>query len=138
MSSFFNLYKPEGNGCIICPKGKLNTLRFVSFVIDFGIDQPNNLNLPTRWFQETCLKLSQENFCSNENEHSDFLQYGVIDGYYKLKNEIAEWLCEKYYSNLSVSKKLKINQVNNDENILVVKGSVPGKPGNLLSIVTSN
>ena len=35
-------------------------------------------------------------------------------------------------------KKLKIIQVNNDENILVVKGSVPGKPGNLLSIITSN
>jgi len=34
-------------------------------------------------------------------------------------------------------KKLKIIQVNSDENILVVKGSVPGKPGNLLSIVTS-
>ena len=31
-------------------------------------------------------------------------------------------------------KKLKIIQVNNTENILVVKGSVPGKPGNLLSI----
>ena len=31
-------------------------------------------------------------------------------------------------------KKLKIIQVNCDENILVVKGSVPGKPGNLLSI----
>jgi len=34
-------------------------------------------------------------------------------------------------------KKLKIVQVNNDENILVVKGAVPGKPGNLLSIVPS-
>ena len=34
-------------------------------------------------------------------------------------------------------KKLKIVQVNNDENILVVKGSVPGKPGNLVSIVPS-
>jgi len=34
-------------------------------------------------------------------------------------------------------KKLKIVQVNNDENILVVKGAVPGKPGNLLSIVLS-
>lgn len=32
-------------------------------------------------------------------------------------------------------KKLKIIQVNNSENILVVKGSIPGKPGNLLSIV---
>jgi len=35
------------------------------------------------------------------------------------------------------SKKLKIIQVNKDENILVVKGSVPGKPGNLLSITIS-
>jgi len=34
-------------------------------------------------------------------------------------------------------KKLKIIQVNTEENILVVKGSVPGKPGNLLSIVAS-
>jgi large subunit ribosomal protein L3 len=34
-------------------------------------------------------------------------------------------------------KKLKIVQVNKDENILVVKGAVPGKPGNLLSIVNS-
>ena len=31
-------------------------------------------------------------------------------------------------------KKLKIIQVNLNENILVIKGSVPGKPGNLLTI----
>lgn len=34
-------------------------------------------------------------------------------------------------------KKLKVIQVNIEENILVVKGSVPGKPGNLLNIMTS-
>jgi large subunit ribosomal protein L3 len=34
-------------------------------------------------------------------------------------------------------KKLKVIQTNADENILVVKGSVPGKPGNLLSIIPS-
>jgi large subunit ribosomal protein L3 len=34
-------------------------------------------------------------------------------------------------------KKLKIIQINSNENILVVKGSVPGKPGNLLSIASS-
>jgi len=34
-------------------------------------------------------------------------------------------------------KKLQIVQVNNTENILVVKGAVPGKPGNLLSIIPS-
>jgi len=34
-------------------------------------------------------------------------------------------------------KKLKVIQLNLEENILVIKGSVPGKPGNLLSIVPS-
>ena len=34
-------------------------------------------------------------------------------------------------------KKLKIVQVNNDENILVVKGSIPGKPGNLLTVTVA-
>ena len=31
-------------------------------------------------------------------------------------------------------KKLKVIQINSDENILVVKGSVPGKPGNLITV----
>lgn len=35
-------------------------------------------------------------------------------------------------------KKLKVIQLNLDENILVIKGSVPGKPGNLVSIVPAN
>jgi len=35
-------------------------------------------------------------------------------------------------------KKLKIIQLNVNENILVVKGSVPGKPGNLISIKPAN
>jgi len=34
-------------------------------------------------------------------------------------------------------KKLKIIQINTEHNILVVKGSVPGKPGNLLTMVVS-
>lgn len=34
-------------------------------------------------------------------------------------------------------KKLKIVKINTDENILVVKGSIPGKPGNLVSITTN-
>jgi large subunit ribosomal protein L3 len=34
-------------------------------------------------------------------------------------------------------QKLKVIQVNPEENILVIKGSVPGKPGNLLSIIPS-
>ena len=38
---------------------------------------------------------------------------------------------------ITTVKKLKVIQANAEENILVVKGSVPGKPGNLLSIVLS-
>ena len=34
-------------------------------------------------------------------------------------------------------KKLKVIQINSEENILVINGSVPGKPGNLLTIVPS-
>ena len=32
-------------------------------------------------------------------------------------------------------KKLKVIQINEEENLLIVKGSVPGKPGNLLTII---
>jgi large subunit ribosomal protein L3 len=39
---------------------------------------------------------------------------------------------------LTTIKKLKVVQLSSDENILIIKGSVPGKPGNLLSITPSN
>lgn len=38
---------------------------------------------------------------------------------------------------ITTIKKLEIIQINLEENILVVKGSIPGKPGNLLSIVAA-
>jgi large subunit ribosomal protein L3 len=38
---------------------------------------------------------------------------------------------------ITTIQKLKIIQVNLEENILVIKGSVPGKPGNLLSVIPS-
>jgi large subunit ribosomal protein L3 len=39
---------------------------------------------------------------------------------------------------ITTIKKLKVIQLNLEESILVIKGSVPGKPGNLLSIVPSD
>ena len=39
---------------------------------------------------------------------------------------------------MTTIKKLKVIQLNLEENILVIKGSVPGKPGNLLSIAPTN
>lgn len=38
---------------------------------------------------------------------------------------------------IATIKKLKVIQINSEENILVIKGSIPGKSGNLLSIVPS-
>ena len=38
---------------------------------------------------------------------------------------------------ITTIKNLKIIQINVAENILVIKGSVPGKPGNLLNIIPS-
>jgi len=38
---------------------------------------------------------------------------------------------------ITTVKKLKVIQIDPAENVLVIKGSVPGKPGNLLSIVPS-
>jgi large subunit ribosomal protein L3 len=39
---------------------------------------------------------------------------------------------------ITTIKKLKVIQINSEENLLVIKGSVPGKPGNFLSIVPSD
>lgn len=39
---------------------------------------------------------------------------------------------------ITTVKKLKVVQLNLEENILVIKGSVPGKPGNLLTIIPSH
>ena len=38
---------------------------------------------------------------------------------------------------ITTIKNLEVIQINSQENILVIKGSVPGKPGNLLSIIPS-
>jgi len=38
---------------------------------------------------------------------------------------------------LTTIKNLKVIQLNSKENILVLKGSIPGKPGNLVSIIPS-
>ena len=38
---------------------------------------------------------------------------------------------------LTTVKKLKVVQINLEENILIIKGAVPGKPGNLLTIIPS-
>ena len=40
-------------------------------------------------------------------------------------------------SKITTVKKLKVIQINSDENMLVIKGSIPGKPGNLLTVIAS-
>jgi large subunit ribosomal protein L3 len=43
----------------------------------------------------------------------------------------------QFGNQMTTIKKLKIIEINPQENTLILKGSVPGKPGNLLSIVVS-
>jgi len=38
---------------------------------------------------------------------------------------------------ITTIKNLKIIQINSEENLLIIKGSIPGKPGNLLRIIPS-
>ena len=38
---------------------------------------------------------------------------------------------------ITTVKRVKVIQINSDENVLVIKGSVPGKPGNLLTVIPS-
>lgn len=52
-----------------------------------------------------------------------------LDGFCRVK-KMAGQLGNK----IANIKKLKVIQINSDENILVVKGSVPGKPGNLITV----
>ena len=44
----------------------------------------------------------------------------------------------QYGNQKTTIRNLKVVQVDKDQNLLIVKGSVPGKPGNLLTIKTSN
>lgn len=39
---------------------------------------------------------------------------------------------------ITTVKKLRVIQCNREENILILRGAVPGKPGNLVSIIPSN
>ena len=66
-------------------------------------------------------------------EHLDLLVWERTPGRVLPGKKMAGQLGNK----ITTIKKLKVIQVNLEENILVVKGSVPGKPGNLLSIVPS-
>ena len=43
----------------------------------------------------------------------------------------------QFGNRITTIKKLKIVQINANENLLIIKGSVPGKPGNLLNILPS-
>jgi DNA-binding transcriptional MocR family regulator/dihydrodipicolinate reductase len=72
-------------------------------MVNFGTGQPNNLNLPMEWFQATCFKMATDMFGSDESEHKQLLQYGAISGYPDIREKMAEWLTEKYYSKLHLS-----------------------------------
>ncbi len=94
-------------------------------MINFGTGQPNNLNLPIEWFQSTCKAMSEDMFGSNLNEHCQLLQYGAIEGYYDIRNNLSKWLTEKYYGNLdnSIKNSLKINNLITPEQLFMTNGN---------------
>ena len=78
--------------------------------------------------QASMIELVIESIFSSSYKNIEVI--AVNDGSTDGTKEILDKIKSRY-------KKLKVIQIDSDENILVIKGSVPGKPGNLLSIVPS-
>jgi 2-aminoadipate transaminase len=91
-------------------------------MVNLGTGQPNNLNLPIKWFQSTCAKMSTDMFGVDENEHGQLLQYGAIEGYDDIRNKMAKWLTEKYYSNLR-KRDLQVNHLIESKDIFMTNGN---------------
>lgn len=91
-------------------------------MVNFGTGQPNNLNLPIKWFQSTCARMSKDMFGADENEHGQLLQYGAIEGYDDIRNKMAEWLTEKYYLSLT-NRDLKVNHLIEAKDIFMTNGN---------------
>ncbi len=91
-------------------------------MVNFGTGQPNNLNLPIKWFQDTCAKMSVDMFGTDDNEHNQLLQYGAIEGYDDIRKKMATWLSEKYYSNLK-NKDLNIDHKIEYSDIFMTNGN---------------
>jgi 2-aminoadipate transaminase len=93
-----------------------------NIMVNLGTGQPNNLNLPIKWFQSTCAKMSTDIFGVDESEHGQLLQYGAIEGYDDIRNKISEWLTEKYYSNLK-TRDLQVNHLIESKDIFMTNGN---------------
>jgi DNA-binding transcriptional MocR family regulator/dihydrodipicolinate reductase len=91
-------------------------------MVNLGTGQPNNLNLPIKWFQSTCAKMSTDMFGVDEDEHGQLLQYGAIEGYDDIRNKMAEWLTEKYYSHLK-NRDLQVNHLIEAKDIFMTNGN---------------
>ena len=64
-------------------------------MINLGVGQPATSELPIEWFNQTLTNLS------NKKLSSEFLQYGSIPGYDSIREKLAVWLNQKYYSTYS-------------------------------------
>ena len=69
-------------------------------MINLGIGQPNNKQLPIEWFNSTISNIKITD--------PSFLQYHAIEGYKSLLEKIKYWLEYKYYSNNSI---ININEL---------------------------
>lgn len=91
-------------------------------MVNLGTGQPNNLNLPIKWFQSTCAKMSTDMFGKDDSEHGQLLQYGAIEGYDDIRVKMAEWLTKKYYSNIK-NRDLQVNHLIEAKDIFMTNGN---------------
>ena len=85
--------------------------------------------------------IKRHNFAMQDATHGNSLSHRAHGSIGQCQTPGRVWKGKKMSGQLgnkmAKTRKLKVVQVNSNENILVVKGSVPGKPGNLLSIRVS-
>ena len=84
-------------------------------MINLGVGQPATSELPLEWFKLTLQNLS------NTLDNPEFLQYGAISGYNKIKEKLATWLTDKYY--LNIKKILKVEHLITKEQLFMTNGN---------------
>lgn len=95
-------------------------------MVNLGVGQPSTSELPLEWFKKTLHNLSIS------LETPECLQYGSIPGYDSLREKLAEWLTQKYYSN--IKRNLKVDHLINKDQIFMTNGNT-GALGLIMSTI---
>jgi 2-aminoadipate transaminase len=86
-------------------------------MVNLGVGQPDTSKLPIDWFNNTLEKLSKQKLSP------EFLQYGAIPGYSRVRNKLANWLTSKYYDNLNVTDNINVSHIIKENQIFMTNGN---------------